>query len=345
MAILRCVEAACRAPHLEPAVPRVKSLSASARSAAVRMLVDAFPSAADAEQLTHLAVLADQVGGERPDAEIRLAAIECGRLGAVNLADVLATPAPYREPLLAGTLAGLEIASAETMASVLTAPVCSALADRDLHTTPRIALVVLADVGRRTPKRRVECSRKIAALRDVAQAPALRQIWVNPPTPRECLEIFGLPKQPVKPTSLEVLALCSRSWAFHGVEGAPAVALARRLQEFPGVERPSGAVVDSILVLGLASLEGRDQREAEKGARTIEQFYPWASEDTARRVLQAVAEWIQRVPVKAVRAVGPSLRKPLQAYASTKLGDPMSKAIDRIDGVPQSRLRLFRRQS
>ncbi|WP_250002475.1 hypothetical protein [Actinoplanes sp. M2I2] len=348
-AVLHCVEAVCRVPARQSRVPRVRSLSAATKDAAAGMLITALNSITSVDELTDLVTLADQLTGVCPESDIRRAAVGCGRRGTVDLVKVLTMPKYPRELILAGVLGGLEEAPTEVMDRVLTPQARLGLEDRDLTATPRIALVVLVDIARRVPKRRIECSRRALALvsAHVSVVSALKHIWEVPPTPENCLEIFGRPghPRPVPPASPEVLELCSRAWATYAVSGTAPVMLARRLQEFPGAGRPVGAMVDAVLVLGLAALDGTDEREAREGARAIGQWYGAAGPVTARRVLDAVAAWMLQVSPKGVRAVGPSLRAPLAAFASSAPDGPMRKAVDRIDQVNKPRRHLFRRPS
>jgi hypothetical protein len=226
--------------------------------AAAPSLIEIAATAALAERC-HVPLAADAVSA---------AAAKRARHGATDLlAAIHAAPPHLRDSLITGALTGLETATANSRAALLTDPVCDLAVGHDLSATPRVALRVLSSVGRRRKARRVELTREAIALDQRGLPPeeidaALRTLWSGAaPTVAECdalLDSWGPDSVAAALARYPVLALLpSRAFAAarDELDTPEVVRLAQRVDAVSWQDGSAATLRgDAAVVIGYAAL-------------------------------------------------------------------------------------------
>ncbi|MFF4411701.1 hypothetical protein ACFYY8_04170 [Streptosporangium sp. NPDC001559] len=181
----RCVALALRNPELP--LPAVR-LRAATRLALEPRVRDALGGAGSLTGLADVTLLAVEAGLAVPGRDLERRAAALVRAGAGDLRRAAGRmPYGWRGGLVEGALAGLETASAEVRARLLTDEVCDLLAPADLTRAPRTGAAVLHRLVRRGALGRVDATERLVRLApEPGRDTVLREIWAGPPTPAEC---------------------------------------------------------------------------------------------------------------------------------------------------------------
>jgi len=261
----RCAMLALQDPGLAGRLPRFE-LSAQALERLEPQLTQALRQAADLTRVGHLVAAAVRAGVPPAAEEVRAAAVRCARRGAGDLAEALtAVPAPWRERLTDGVIAGLAQADAAGRAALLTDRACDLLQARDWSQAPEVGLAVLASVGRRHRDRRVDVTGALLRL-DASQSAAvdavLREVWAVPASAAECGALLDAYEELV-PRYPALAALPSRTFRQAAVDGELAledpVLLRVAGQVLAAFEPQARAARDAAVLIAYAKTVGAAQ--------------------------------------------------------------------------------------
>ena len=269
----RCVTLALADPALRPRLPRRAAAPAlpgpHSRGALGPAFADAVAAAPGLTEIAAIAALAERCHVPLTAAAVTTAAAARVERGATDLlAAIHAAPPHLRDALITGALTGLELATANARAALLTDQVCDLAVGHDLSATPRVALRVLSSVGRRHRGRRVELTREAVALdrpgllAEEIDA-ALRSLWSGAaPTIAECeamLDSWGPDTVAAALATYPALALLpSRAFAAarEALDTPQVVRLAERVEAIPWPDgaAPGALRGDAAVVIGHAAL-------------------------------------------------------------------------------------------
>ncbi|MFV2215769.1 hypothetical protein ACFHW2_36735 [Actinomadura sp. LOL_016] len=153
----------------------------------------ALAAAPDLCEVAAVAAVATRAGVPVGPDGIAGAAAACVRDGARDLPAALAAcPAALRDALVDGAVTGL----ADTGGRALEPDLCDALHEHldRLRDAPRVAVPVLASVGRRDPARRLRATTDLLSLTARPGGPeldaAFGEVWASPPSVAECTELL-----------------------------------------------------------------------------------------------------------------------------------------------------------
>jgi hypothetical protein len=229
---------------------------------------DAVAAAPGLIEIAAIAALAERCHVPLAASAVTTAAATLVERGATDLLAAIHTAPPHLcDGLITGALTGLETATANARAALLTDAVCDLAVGHDLSTTPRVALRVLSSVGRRRKARRVELTREAIAL-DRPGLPveeidaALRSLWSGAaPTIVECetlLDSWGPDTVAAALARYPALALLpSRAFAAarDALDTPQVVRLAERIEAVPWPDGAAGTLRgDAAVVIGHAAL-------------------------------------------------------------------------------------------
>lgn len=259
-------------------------------------------------------------------------------LGGLEAA-LVAVPEEYASCFISGAVTGLESAPEHVRTANLTSEVCRRVANREWRPWPHVGSIVLADIARQEPARRVELTGQMLGLSRELRATAedidelLAEVWPEPPSAWERrLLLNDVSSLQWEKARYQLLAFVARPWDRITIRQSAEYEIACRICQLDNGQNATLVAIDACLIRILHEIGKGTERQRFERALQLEHYLPRGSTTVAAGVAEDVARVVVGFPPSFQAALmarraspeGPQLQSELRAlWLSEQRNDPV----------------------